>query len=157
MVPFTDVADYGSFEQWAVVVFGVERFVSVSGNADVLPGKSVDTDGYISMWFSDDDWYANISKYSFATGTATPLTDYTSGYPRRLSISPDGAQVVYEYQVNGEWTDLMYDLDLWMTDRDGNGRTMFVQNARAPAWSLVALPEPLVPEHDVFLPSVYRP
>jgi hypothetical protein len=288
MVTFTDVADYGSFDQWAVVVFGVERFMSVSGNADVIPGQTVDTDGYLTMWYSDDDWgwtsptwksdgseisylfggsipysipssstapgmigsllfdiapvdfpyypdyftwapagprqdqllytawtyynngdfgpfifvgtagstspgdalvpvgdsmghillglawlpdssgflysktegfneYANIYEYSFATGTSTPLTNYSNGYPRQLSISPDGAHVVYEFQANGDWADLIYDLDLWMMDRNGDGQTMFVQNARAPAWSPVAVLEPIEPDHYVFLPSVYRP
>ncbi len=288
MVTFTDVADYGNFEQWAVVIFGVERFVSVSANADVIAGQTVDTDGYLSMWFSDDDWgwtsptwrsdgseisyvfgsatpssipasstapgmigstlfdvpsdsfpswpdfftwapsgprqdqllytawaydnngdfgpyifvgtahstspgdalvpvgdgmghmllglawlpdssgfiyskteefngYANIFKYSFATGTSTRLTNYSSGYPRRLSISPDGAHVVYEYQAKGEWTDLVYDIDLWMMDSNGDGQTLFVQDARAPAWSPVAIPEPVVLDHQVFLPAVIKP
>jgi Tol biopolymer transport system component len=287
MVTFTNVADYGSFKQWAVVVFGVDRFVSVSANADVIPGQTVDTAGYITMWYSTTTWgwtsptwssdgsqisyvfdgsmpysipanstapgmigselfdiapenfpyypnffawappgpredqllysawardedgylaeyifvgtagstspgdtlvqigenvghttlglawlpdssgflysktegwneYANIFKYSFTSGTSTRLTDFTSGYPRRLSISPDGMQVVYEYQANGEWTDLYVDLDLWMMDSDGNGRTLFVQNARAPAWSPVAVPEPVVYDHYIFLPSVLK-
>lgn len=287
-VTFTNVADYGSFKQWAVVAFGEVRFTSVSGNADVIPGTTVDTTGYISMWSGSTTWgwmnptwksdgsqisyvldgitpytipsssttpgsigsrlfdiepvdfpyfpehftwappgarenqvlytawaydsegyltefifvgtagstspgdalvpigesvghttlglawlpdssgflysktegwneYANIYKYSFATGTATSLTNFTSGYPRRLSISPDGAHVVYEYQANGEWTDLYYDLDLWMMDRYGNGQTMFVQNARAPAWSPVAVPGPIEYDHYVFLPLVRKP
>ena len=29
----------------------------------------------------------------------TRLTDFTSGYPRRLNISPAGADVVFEYQM----------------------------------------------------------
>jgi hypothetical protein len=288
MVTFTKVADYGGSKQWAVVIFGKERFTSVSGNADVVPGKTVDTASYITMWYGTDTWgwtcptwssdgsqigyvfngstpykipadsrtpgeigskvfdiaaesfpsypdfftwappgprkdqllysawarddhgyldefifvgtagstspgealiqigegtghtvlgltwlpdstgflysktegwnqYANIFRYSFSSGTSTRLTNYTSGYPRHLSISPDGNQVVYEYQAKGEWTDLYYDLDLWMMDRTGKGQTMFVQNARAPAWSPVALPEPVVYDSYVFLPSVCRP
>lgn len=285
MVTFTNVADFGSFKQWGVVVFGIYRFFAVTGNADVLAGKTVDIGNTITMsygyttwgwtsptWSSDGSqisyvfdgqtpytmptsntapgmigsllfdipigdfpyyaelfswgppgpranqllysawpqdlsgeyiylgtagstspgdhivdigerlgqtllglaWlpdssgflfsktggfndYANIYEYSFASGTATPLTNYTSGYPRGLSISPDGAHVVYEYQANGTWTDLTYDLDLWMMDRDGNGQTLFVQNARTPAWSPVAVPEPTVYDHYLFLPFVHKP
>jgi len=287
IVTFTNVADYGSFKQWGVVIFGLVRFFSVTGNADVLPGTTVNTGSTISMWegytswgwtsptwrsdgnqisyvfngttpysspasstapggigsyffnilpvdlpswidhftwapagtrqdqvlytgwaYDNDGWlkeyifvgttgstspgealfetgdgvghtilglawlpdssgflysqtegfneYANIFKYSFATGTSTRLTDFTSGYTHRMSISPDGAQVVFEYQASGEWTDLYIDIDLWMMDRYGNGQTLFVQDARAPAWSPAALPEPVVYDHFVFLPSVIK-
>jgi len=285
MVIFTNVADFGSFKQWGVVVFGEYRFTSVTGNADVLPGQTVDTGGYITMsygsttwgwtsptWSSDgseisyvfdgltphsipasstapgmiggtlfnvpidafpyspeylswapagpranqllygawaqdyssqyiylgtsgstspgdalvnvdqedlghillglawlpdssgflysktEGWsdYANIYQYTFATGTSTRLTDFTSGYPRRLAISPDGANVVYEYQATGDWSDLYLDLDLWMMDRNGNGHTLFIQDARAPAWSLQMVPPPVIMDKKVFLPFVRR-
>ncbi len=290
-VTFTNVADYGNFKQWAVVIFGVIRFYSVSGNADILPGQAVSTTGYVDMWDGSSSWgwtnptwrsdgseisyafdgitpysipasstapgmigsllfdiapvdfpyyypafftwapsgpyedqllytawtydsdsnftefiflgtagstsagdalvnvgeslgqttlglawlpdssgflysktegfnaYANIFKYSFATGTSTRLTNFTSGYPRRMSISPDGAHIVYEYQATGDYTDLIYNLDLWMMDRYGNGQTLFVENARAPAWSQVALPEPpspIVYDNFVFVPFVTK-
>jgi len=100
--------------------------------------------------------YANIYQHSFAFGTSTRLTDFTSGYPRRLAISPDGANVLYEYQATGEWYDLYLDLDLWMMDRNGNGQTLFVQDARAPAWSLQMVPPPVIMDKKVFLPFVRR-
>ncbi len=285
MVTFNNVADFGSFDQWAIVIFGQYRFYSIGGNADVLPGQTVDTDGYISMWSGSTTWgwtsptwssdgstisyvfdgnmpysipasstapgmigskefdvafgnfpwspeffswappgpranqllygawaldyssqyiylgtsgstspgeilldvdaedlghillglawlpdssgflysktegfgeTADIYKYSFATQASTRLTNFTSGYPRRLSISPDGAHVVYEYQATGNWSDIELNLDLWMMNPNGSGQTLFVQNARAPSWSPVALPEPVVYNHQVFLPLVIK-
>lgn len=285
MVTFTNVADFGSFKQWGVVVFGIYRFTSVTGNADVLPGQTVDTGGYITLsygsttwgwtsptWSSDgseisyvfDDltphsipanntapgmiggtlfnvaidsfpyhpkylswapagpranqllygawaqdyssqyvylgtsgspspgnalvnideedlghvllglawlpdssgflysktegWgdYGNVYQYIFATGSSTRLTDFTSGYPRRLTVSPDGANVIYEYQATGDWLDQYLDLDLWMMDRYGNSQTLFVQDARAPAWSNQALPPPVTMDKKVYLPLICR-
>ncbi len=285
IVTFNNVADFGSFDQWAVVIFGQYRFTSVGGNADVLPGKAVNTDGPLSMDYAYTNWgwtsptwsgdgnkisyvfnnatpysmvgsntaagmigarefnipigsfassvkfiswapsgprsnqllyeawaldyssenvylatggsssageivfdvdpqqvghtllglawlpdssgflysitegwgdYANIYKYDFATKTSTRLTNYSTGYPRRLSISPDAAHVVFEYQAAGNWYDYSYDLDLWMMDRYGNAQ-IFIQDARAPSWSQVALPAPVVYDHSVFLPLVVKP
>ena len=284
-VTFTNVADYGNFDQWAVVILGQERYTSISGNANVIPGGTVDTDGYLDIgsfvsttwgwtsptWRSDGSelsfafdgtpysippsstapgmigsylfdilpvnfpswaslfawapagpranqvlygawppdlsgthiylgtphstspgnelidigeglgqallglaWlpdssgflysqtegfnaYANIFEYSFDTGTSTRLTDFTSGYPWGLTISPDGTQVVYEYQATGDWMDLIKDIDLWRMDRSGNGQTtLFVENARAPAWSPASLPGPIEYDHFVFMPMVLR-
>jgi len=286
VVTFTNVIDYGSFDQWGVVIFGVARFTAVKGHADVIPGQTVNAEGYITMWYGSTTWgwtsptwnsdgsqisyvfnsntpysipasstapgmvggtlfnvaidafpyypkflswappgpranqllyyaaaqdfsseyvylgtsgstspgqilvdideehvghtllglawlpdssgflysktegwneYANIFQYSFATGTSTRITHYTSGYPRRLSISPDGLRVVYEYQAAGEWTDLYYDLDLWMMDRNGSGQTLFVENARTPAWSPVDVSGPIVFDHSIFVPFTRKP
>ncbi len=273
-VTFTNVADYGNFKQWGVVVFGEERFFTVTGNADVVAGKSVTSgtlymyeaytqwgfrwptwtedgnqiayvfDGDTPYWidftdtrpgivgaltfnvpigsypysskhytwappgphanqvlysawdqwyehswiylgsaqtdspgealFSTDDGYghsilglawlpdssgflytktegfgytANIYEYLFATDESTQLTDFTSGYPRRLSVSPDGTQVVYEYQAEGDWADLFIATDLWMLDMDTGEANLVVENGRAPAWSLQAISNP-VPDPD---------
>ena len=287
IVTFTNVADYGSFKQWGVVIFGMYRFFAVTGNADVIPGTTVNTGSTIGMWegytswgwtnptwssdgsemsyvfdgttpystpaestapggvgsyyfdiqlvdlpswisffirapagahqgqalytgwaYDAENWlrpyiwlgdagstspgealfetgdntghtilgltwlpdssgflysqtegfneYANIFKYTFANQTSTRLTDFTSGFTRNMSVSPDGAHIVFEYQATGDWIDLSYDLDLWMMDRYGNGQALFVQDARAPAWSPAALPEPVVYDHFVYLPSVLK-
>ena len=65
-----------------------------------------DSSGFLYSQTESFNEYANIFKYSFATGTITRLTNNTSGYPRRLSVSPDGAHIVYEYQSKGDWMDL---------------------------------------------------
>ncbi len=283
-VAFTTVADYGSFKQWGVVIFGQYRFMSAYANADVLPGKTVTAGSSIPMtfaytnwgwtspswnsdgsqisyifngqtpysipssvtapgmiglllfnvpigsypssqrflawappgpranqvlyiaWASDfntyiylgtsgstsygdalvnvdpDDWgnyplglawlpdssgflysktegfghNANISEYSFATGTSTRITNFTSGFPRQMSVSPDGTQVVFEYQATGEWSDYAYSLDLYMMDRNGNA-SLFVEDARAPAWSPADIPMPVPQDHFTFIPAVIKP
>ncbi len=99
---------------------------------------------------------ANIYHYSFTSGTSTRVTNFTSGYPRKLSLSPDGAYVVFEYQATGEWYDLYLDLDLYVMDQYGNA-SLLVENARAPAWSPVAVPGPVVLDHYVFIPAMRKP
>ncbi len=284
VVTFTNVVDFGSFKQWGVVVFGQYRFFAVTGNADIVPGQTVNTTSTINIsygyqnwgwtspsWNSDgsqiayifngltpywipasstapgiiggtlfdvaiganpyserfltwappgpladkvlfvasdqsytssyvwlgtpgsssagdilfdidpDDfghyllglaWLpdssgflysrtegfgesANIYEYDFASGTSTQITNFTSGYPRRLSVSPDGSHVVFEYQASGSWYDYSYNLDLYMMDRYGNA-SLFVEDARAPAWSPAALPGPVVLDQRVFVPAVIK-
>ncbi len=98
---------------------------------------------------------ANIYHYSFDSGISTQLTNFTSGYPRRLSVSPDGAYVVFEYQATGNWYDFSFNTDLYVMDQYGN-TSLLVEDARAPAWSPVAVPEPVVYDHFVFIPSVRK-
>ena len=86
------------------------------------------------------DMFGNIFEFRFATQQSTRLTDFTSGFPRGLTISPDGSKVVFEYQASGDWTDLNPSIDLWMMNRDGSQQTLFVQNGQSPAWSPSALP-----------------
>jgi Tol biopolymer transport system component len=283
-VTFTNVADFGNFKQWAVVAFGYLRFTSVTCNADVQPGKTVDTGTHLWMWEGSNHWtwhspswkadgsqisyleggltpytmpvsntapgmigallfdvpigsypysqklltwappgpranqvlyaaypqdysgeriylgtagstspgdilidigqgfgqtvtglawlpdssgflysqtegfnhYANIFKYTFATGSSTRLTDYTSGYPRNISVSPDGSQVLYEYQATGDLFDLYYDIDLYRMDINGTGSTLFLADAREPAWSSVSVAGPLVFDHFVYIPAVSK-
>jgi Tol biopolymer transport system component len=285
MVTFNNVADYGSRKQWAVVVYGDNRYTAVSGNADVIPGSTVVTGGTIFIAFPTNHWgwtwptwksdgsqisyifgigtpytiaansttpgeigaklfnvedtkipsdpdflawappgpranqllytgwdpvksgetiylatagstspgtplvyvdegvgrvvlgmawlpdssgflysktegygqYANIYEYRFASNTSTNITGFSSGYPRRLSISPDGTRVVYEYQDSGEWTENNPSLDLWMMNRNGSGRSLFVANGRNPAWSPQDLPTPAVLDKIIYLPGIHRP
>ncbi len=284
MVTFTNVADFGSFKQWGVVVFGLYRFFAVTGNADVIPDKTVDIGSYITMSYGYENWgwtsptwkgdgsqisyifngqspysipasstapgmiggllfnvaigsypssqrflswappgpranqllytgwdpdfnsyiylgtagstsygeklvnidpdgfghyvlglawlpdssgflysvtegfgeTANIYHYSFASGTSNRVTNFTSGYPRRMSVSPDGAHAVFEYQATGNWYDIDLSTDLYVMDQYGNS-SLLVQNARAPAWSPVAIPGPVVLDQKVFVPAVRRP
>jgi hypothetical protein len=94
---------------------------------------------------TETDWttythFGNIFEYKFATKTSTRLTSFTSGYPRELTISPDGKKVVFEYQATGDWSDSNISIDLWMMNRDGSGAAVFVKNGQSPAWSPSALP-----------------
>jgi hypothetical protein len=83
---------------------------------------------------------ADVFEYSFATRQSRRVTDLSGGFIRRMSVSPDGQQIVYEYQTRGYWTDENPSTDLWVMNRDGSGRTLLVQNGRAPAWSPRPIP-----------------
>lgn len=81
---------------------------------------------------------ANLYEYTFATGEVTPLTDLeATNYAGRLSLSPDGAQIVFERSnrhpdfTTGE----LHDADLWIMSRDDTNMRLLVEDARAPAWS----------------------
>ena len=81
---------------------------------------------------------ANLYAYAFVTGETTPLTDFgATDYAGRLSLSPDGAQIVFERSnrnvdfITGE----LHDADLWIMNRDGSDLRLLVEDARAPAWS----------------------
>ena len=80
---------------------------------------------------------ANIYLYSFATEQVTPLTDFSSSeYAGRLSVSPDGQQLVFERATL--WSALTGELvepELWVMNRDGSEMRLLVENGRAPAWS----------------------
>ena len=77
----------------------------------------------------------NMYEYNFSTGESIPITNYTSGYVRRMSVSADGSQVVYERQELGEWTDLNPSIDLWIMNLNGGGQALLVENAKGPSWS----------------------
>jgi len=100
---------------------------------------------------------ADLFEYSFATGNSTRLTNLPSGFIRRVTISPDGQKIVYEYQQYGYWYEENPAIDLWIMNRNGSGQALFVQDARAPAWSPAALPEPVVFNHAIYLPLVIKP
>jgi hypothetical protein len=101
---------------------------------------------------------ADLFEYSFATGQSTRVTNVPYGFIRRVTISPDGEKVVYEYQEYGDWWDLNPAIDLWIMNRDGSEATLFVENGRMPAWSPAVLPEPIDPpdpivsDHVIYLP-----
>jgi hypothetical protein len=88
------------------------------------------------------DWIdkADVFEYSFATGQSQRVTNLSGGFIRRMSVSPDGQKIVYEYQARGYWTDENPSTDLWVMNRDGSGRALLVENGRAPAWSPRPIP-----------------
>jgi Tol biopolymer transport system component len=96
--------------------------------------------------------FGNIFEFKFATQQSVRLTSFTSGFPRELTVSPDGQRVAFEYQATGDWSDLNPPIDLWMMNRDGSGATLFVENGHAPAWS----PGPLPSYYYVYLPVLTR-
>ncbi len=100
---------------------------------------------------------ADLFEYSFATGQSTRLTNLPYGFIRRVTVSPDGQRIVYEYQEYGYWYEENPAIDLWIMNRDGSQAALFVENGRAPAWSRVALPEPIMYDNYVFLPTVCKP
>ncbi len=115
-----------------------------------------DSTGFLYSITEGFGYNANIYHYSFASGTSTRVTNFTSGYPRRLSLSPDGAYVVFEYQATGNWYDYAFSTDLYVMDQYGNA-SLLVEDARAPAWSPTAIPGPVVYDNFVYLPSVRKP
>ncbi len=98
------------------------------------------------------DMYSNIFEYNFATQQSSGLTGDTSGFIRDLTISPDGKNIVLEYQASGDWSDLNPAIDLWMLNLDGGGATLLVKNGQSPAWSPTALPV----TRSLYLPLVIR-
>jgi hypothetical protein len=85
---------------------------------------------------------SNIWEYSFATGESRRITNvpkYT--WIHQLSVSPDGTEVVYEYQPTGDWINRK-PLELWIMNRDGSGQRRLVSNGRNPAWSPANIPQP---------------
>lgn len=96
-----------------------------------------------SMMMEDYYWFegANLWEYSFATGEFTRLTDVSQGFIRQMSVSPDGSQIVFEYQATGDWIDANPSIDLYMMNRDGSDINLFVEGARSPAWSPVPIPQ----------------
>jgi hypothetical protein len=98
---------------------------------------------------------ADLFEYSFATGQSKRLTDLPYGFIRRVTISPDGQKIVYEYQQDGYWYEENPAIDLWIMNRDGSQADLFVENGRSPAWSprpLPELPPPTTPQPTPTLP-----
>lgn len=94
---------------------------------------------------------ANIFRYSFASGQSTRVTDFADQFTGRLSVSPDGEQMVFEladsYDYGGKGP-----RDLWIADLDGSSPHLLVSDARAPAWSPRDLPE----VQTLYLPMITR-
>jgi len=101
---------------------------------------------------------ADLFEYSFASGQSTRVTNVPYGFIRRVTISPDGQKIVYEYQVYGDWWDLNPAIDLWIMNRDGSQAALFVENGRSPAWSPRELPPPVEDPSSfrLMLPMILR-
>mgnify|MGYP002476520546 CR=1 FL=1 len=98
---------------------------------------------------------ADLFAYSFATGQSTRLTELSSGFIRRMTSSPDGQYIVFEYQASGDWWDLNPAIDLYIADLETGQVALLVENGQAPVWSPAALPEPIVYTY-VFMPFVRK-
>ena len=109
-----------------------------------LPDASGFLYSYTASVFSN----ANIYRYNFATGTSTPITNFTNAFTRNFSISPDGQFVVFELAPT--WDSATS--DLWIVGQNGTGAHLFVANGHAPAWSLQA---PQIPKRT-YLPLILR-
>lgn len=78
-VTFTNVMDYGDkVPQWAVAIYGLYRFTSVSAHADVIAGQTVWTNGALYLDYATEHWgwgsptYNNdgsMMAYFFGSGT----------------------------------------------------------------------------------------
>ncbi|RPI32890.1 MAG: hypothetical protein EHM70_07720 [Chloroflexota bacterium] len=113
---------------------------------DWLPDGS----GFVFSMEEEFTHKANLYHYSFATGQSTRLTDYPTGtWTRELSVSPDGTQIVYELQTEGEnWYDNP-PMDLYIMNLDGTGeKRLLVENGRSPEWGIPQL-IPDVPNNPV--------
>jgi hypothetical protein len=100
----------------------------------------------------DDE--GHLFRYDFETGAVTDLIGFTDGFVRRISVSPDGQRVVFEFQTAAEWTDLNAPIDLWLMDLDTLELELLVENGRSPAWSQRAVHEPMPLDHLLFLPFI---
>jgi Tol biopolymer transport system component len=99
---------------------------------------------------------ANVFRYSFSTGQSERLTDFSSGWARRLAVSPDGSRVVFEYQSTGTAWDEFPLTDLYTMNIDGTDPQLLVAGGRSPAWGPQAVPEPTPAplNHRLFLPLI---
>ena len=111
----------------------------------------------------------NIFEYKFATGKTTQLSHFAprpptgdelcppGPFPYEVTISPDGSQIAFELQSQGDWTDPVHMLDLWIMNHDGSHAHELVPGGLSPAWSPMAIPDPgdTPPgAKKVFLPAV---
>jgi hypothetical protein len=93
------------------------------------------------------DESANLFVYHFASGEATRLTSFNGEFARKLSVSPDGQQIVFERATAlwyAPWEEPK--VDLWLMDRDGSTLQLLIQNGYAPAWSSTEPPAPTDPD-----------
>ena len=97
--------------------------------------------------------YSDIFEYNFASQVITRLTslryDSDAGGAQRLSISPDGQQIVFERAFNDP---LNPSPSLWIMNRDGTDMHKLADDAGRPAWGRT--PAPLTPR--VYLPLLKR-
>ena len=99
---------------------------------------------------------ANVFRYSFSTQQSERLTDFSTGWARRLSVAPDGSRVVFEYQSTGDGWDGAPETDLYTMNIDGSDPQLLVAGGRSPAWGPQALSEPVQFNHWLFVPLIRR-
>lgn len=77
---------------------------------------------------------SNLYLYRFATRSSTQLSKFTSGYVIRMSLSPDGQQVVFEHSPDDQQID-----GLWLMGLDGSNPHVLVKgpDVARPAWGAV--------------------
>jgi hypothetical protein len=95
-----------------------------------------DGSGFLYAMTENYDDNADIYEYNFASRQSTRLTRLNGEFARRISISPDGQQVVFERATAlwyGGWEEPI--VDLWIMNRDGSNLRLLVKNGYAPAWS----------------------
>ena len=87
---------------------------------------------------------ADIFVYRFATQQATQITQFDGEFAGRLSVSPDGTQVVFERAsaLEDEYGSVLTDPQLWIMNLDGSGLRLLAQHGRAPAWGSLNASQP---------------
>jgi hypothetical protein len=107
-----------------------------------------DGSGFVYTKTGDFLSNANVFRYDFATGEATPLTAFTDEFARYLSVSPDGQLIVFERAPAQDSPTA----DLWTVGQDGSDMALLVSNALRPAWSRQT-PQ-VAPNYPVYLPQI---
>jgi Tol biopolymer transport system component len=153
------------FHGEGATIFLVEEGAGSHGQAVLAVGEDIgravlglawlpDGSGFLYSATEDFNEIANMYVYRFATETSTRLTNFSSGFTREMSISPDGERVVFEHQYAGEWTDGDPPIDLWMMNIDGDELSPFLEDAHSPAWGKQAAS--LAPAFNLFVPLIIR-
>lgn len=113
-----------------------------------------DASGFVYAVEELDDTFtatrANVFVYRFSNGQSMRLTNFTNQFAGQLSVSPDGAQVVFERAAAQE---AGAPTDLWLVNINGTGLRRLVEDGGAPAWSPGA---PATPRR-AYLPVTLRP
>ena len=83
-----------------------------------------------------EDRSSNLFVYDFASGEAERITSFVGDFAGLLSVSPDGQRIVFERAAEvDELQQALLEPDVWLIGRDGNGLSLLVEDAHAPAWS----------------------
>jgi WD40 repeat protein len=118
-----------------------------------------DGSGFLYSATEEFNERANLYLYQFSQGTSTKLTNFSSGFTRKMSVSPDGQQVIFERQSSGEWTDEDPPIALWKMTITGSTPTLFLEGARSPSWGITAVSQPPPPPSGgirYYLPLISR-
>jgi TolB protein len=107
-----------------------------------------DGSGFLYTMTGDGWQNANVYEYTFARGTALPLTDLTTEFARGVSVAPDGQTIVFDRAADASG----FEGDLWLADRDGSNPRLLKADAIVPTWG------PGVPVLDewLYLPMLTR-